>query len=412
MKALLLLRAMRRGRTAATAAAGLVPRLDGGAGAVVGCVEAEGEVEELDVRTVEPTAAAVASLARDVGAEAVVALEAPFHGLLADLPEAQVRIAWLLGPPEDGAPQAADQVAVASHFLRHELKLEEAAVAPPGGDHVPDPGPGALENPPPEGRPLRVGTILAPGTGDGAEADEDPREGAEPLAGLARRLRVSGEGFALSALVPEGAAGADLFEDAPVELRSAADAGGRLDYLRELDLFVSTDLRDASGLALLEAQAAGTATVAFDAGAGPEFCPLVAGGVADVVELARACRRDPELLFAHAAAAHRFAREGFGWDRTAGRLEAVAEDAWRRGGVGGALAAAGRAVGPTALRRAGYRAGRGLWGWTWRLLPDRLRPVRRWLAAHLFRAAHRLETEGPAALLSRLLGRETGRGEP
>lgn len=433
MRVLFLARQMSRGYGIPVVVDEQARRLEGGGSGgapTVGCLEADGSYAHLDVREIPPTPGAVTSLAREVGAGAVVAHASPFHEVLPDLPEGLVTVAWdhgdpppALFPPGDRERRArtarrkrervhpaVDRVVVPSHFLRADLGLPDAEVVPNGCDHVPDPGPKPRSAADRESRPFRVGTLARLGPG------EARYKGSALFREAVRRLRAAADagevpGGVEAALLGRGTdADAAPFREEGIEVILDATDEERNGWLRGLDLFVAPSLWEGFGLPAVEAQAAGTATVVLDAGAHPEVCPLVAGGVDDVVALARACAADPGLLHRHAELGYRFARETFSWDRAAGRLSEIVEEARPRGPVGRTMAAVRRAVGPAALRGAGYRAGRRAWHLAWGILPDRLRPVRRRLAERLVTLAHWTRTEGPAEAARRtvrwLLGRD------
>jgi hypothetical protein len=86
------------------------------------------------------------------------------------------------------------------------------------------------------------------------------------------------------------------------------------DYLKGLDLFVSCSLWEGFNLPLAEAQALGTAAIAFDTGAHPEVCPLLFSNLQEAAHFVTACASDPELLKKHSLAASHFVRSKFNSD--------------------------------------------------------------------------------------------------
>ena len=91
----------------------------------------------------------------------------------------------------------------------------------------------------------------------------------------------------------------------------------RLEYLNELDIFVSTSLWEGFNLPVVEAQASGTLGIAFDVGAHPETTPLITRSVDDMVSLIEHYCDHPDLLSKHSEMCERWVRGRFRWEKTA-----------------------------------------------------------------------------------------------
>ena len=100
MNVLMLTIRMQQGYGVSEVIGAIAPVLESlGVGCHVGAMFTDDAFGDLDVRLVEPTPEAVASLAAKVGAEVVVAHGSPFLEVLPGLPEGLVTVAWEHGEP-------------------------------------------------------------------------------------------------------------------------------------------------------------------------------------------------------------------------------------------------------------------------------------------------------------------------
>jgi glycosyltransferase involved in cell wall biosynthesis len=310
----------------------LARRLPGlGLRVVVGCLESDGTLRDLDLRVVDASPAAVRALAHATGADVIVAHTTPFFEALPAL--ADEFSCWAL---EYGDPSPAffahdraereviverkrrvvyprlDGVIAISDFIRADIGWPSATVIPIGCDHMPDLGPKGLDVAWARAdRPLRVGTLTRLGAGEARYKGGDifrALERAVVAAGIAVEFVLMGRGTEADAL-PYRAAGIG------VQLSAAEDA--KIAFLRDLDVFVSCSLWEGFNLPLAEAQALGTVGMAFDIGAHPEVTPFVLSDGREFVELLRAYSADRSLLAQHSRIAYHHVRRRFTWDAAA-----------------------------------------------------------------------------------------------
>lgn len=336
MRALLLTDRLRHGCDATVVVSELSRSLRAqGHEAIVGASEIDQGFENAEASALEPQASELAAFCRERAVDAIVAQASPWFELLPPL-DADVRcLVWEHGDStserfeEDAYRHAiahkvrylypfVSGVVVSSNFLRAEIGWPRATVVRPGCDHVPDLGPKATSTDVSAPRaPLRVGTRVRPAPGESQTGEDD----------LFFRLKAACEAADLPIEwdVMGGRAPADAApsEAAGVHVHRGAAGNGRVEYLRALDVFVSLSLSEGLDLALLEAQALGTAGIAFDAGAHPEATPLLVSTLDEIVALLRAYSRNPPLLAAHAERAYHDVRRRFSWNRAGARLVEV-----------------------------------------------------------------------------------------
>jgi len=300
----------------------------------VGCLEREGVFPDLDIQVVDPHPGRFLEWISGFNCRAVAAHASPFFELLPSIASRFPCYAWEHGDPtpdffqEDREirqammdhkrkavyPRTSGVFAI-SEFVRHEIQYPLARVLYNGCDHVPDMGPkGRFSSRGVRGRPLTVGTLTRLGAGEAhykGIAHFRLLKDACDRQGLPVRFEVMGRGSEADA-VP--------LREQGIEVRINADESEKAAYLRRLDLFVSCSQWEGFNLPLVEAQAMGTAAMAFEVGAHPEVTPLLMGNFQDAVALIEAYVRRPELLAEHAAACYRFVRRRFRWNDTVVRF--------------------------------------------------------------------------------------------
>lgn len=295
------------------------------------CLEADGslrgpyEVRELAFAAVDE----VLEFAGPFRPSVVTAFTSPFIEMLPSLSATYDCWAWENGDPtpelfpDDGEKRARVKrhkidncypalrgVVTISEFLRRDIEWPSAHVIYLGCDHAPDLGEKNLPHrPPASDNPMRIGTLMRLG----------PREahykGNDEFLSLAKRVAEAGMAAQFSLMGRGTKKDARKFRAAGFEVSLNAADEEKWDYLRGLDIFVSCSLWEGFNLPLVEAQALGTAAIAFDSGAHPEVTPLVFSDTEAMLSfLLRA--RDPEVLIEHSRAAYRHARNSFRWSET------------------------------------------------------------------------------------------------
>jgi len=302
----------------------------------VGCEHHDDAHAHHDCREVPPDPDRIRALAAEVGADMVIAHTTPFFEVLPHLVSTLRCWAWEHGDPTpDFFPTgreerariaenkrlhvypAVEGVIAISHFIASDIRWPRAVVMANGADHVPNLGPKGLQDLEPGPAPLTVGTLMRLGEGEGHYKGRDlfldlVHRAAE--AGLDARFHVMGRGTEEDASV---------FRERGIAVHLNASDSERSRYLRALDVFFSPSLWEGCNLPLLEAQASGTAGIAFDTGAHPEMTPLLAADIDDVLHLLRALAADPGLLLRHSLDGYRFVRGRYRWDDAARQTERV-----------------------------------------------------------------------------------------
>ena len=313
----------------------------------VGAMFADDAFAGIDVRIVDPTPEAVASLAAKVGAGVVVAHGSPFLEVLPALPEGLVTVAWEHGEPtpefftDDAVERReiierirasvypkVDHVVAISEFVRHDIGWPTATVIVNGADHVPDLGTKLWVPPRDPGGRLRVGCLVRLGDG---EAFYKGRELLVVLQHELNRLGVPADLEVMGRGTPQDAERLEA-DGFVVHLNATDDE--RTAFLRGLDVFVSPSKWEGCNLPLVEAEA-------LDTGAHPEFTPLVFANLTLLAAQVQAYGERPELLQAHSDLCYRYVRAGMRWQLTAAALvDLLAGQSGRP--MGRASAASGR----------------------------------------------------------------------
>lgn len=312
----------------------------GGIGVTVLCNDADAtyrggyEIVELDRGSFEE----VQTFAENLGPRAVVACTSPFIEMLPLLQKRFRTWAWEYGEPtpELFGPHAAeremvkkkkescypeiDGIVAISEFIRSDIAWPDARVAYLGCDHVPDWGSKGLQDIEISlARPLRIGTLMRLGHG------EARYKGNHLFLRLAEALTLSGGGerFELAVMGRGDPAAAKEFIRAGCRVSLNATEREKWDYLRGLDVFVSCSLWEGFNLPLVEAQAIGTMSMAFDTGAHPEVCPLIFPTLGEMADFLSRIATNRSLLLQHSRAAYHLVRRSFPWHRTTARFRQV-----------------------------------------------------------------------------------------
>ncbi|MCM8738689.1 glycosyltransferase family 4 protein [Azospirillum sp. A1-3] len=307
-----------------TLARGLAAR---GVAVTIGCVEQDGTIQGLDIRPVKPQPDAIAALAQAVGATVLVAHTSPFFEALPALQGAFSCWAWEHGDPspaffdsdraareavvrhkQERVYPALTGVVAISEFIAHDIGWPQAHLIFNGCDHVPDRGSKGLQDYPlGDGAPLKIGTLMRIGQG------EARYKGLQVFLDLATAVRASGLHADMHIMGRGTPEDAKPFQAAGIHTHLNATDEERAAYLRGLDVFISPSLWEGCNLPLLEAQALGTAGLAYDTGAHPEMTPLLAANARDMLSLVQAYAQDRGLLRRHSLMCYHFVRRRYRW---------------------------------------------------------------------------------------------------
>ena len=194
-----------------------------------------------------------------------------------------------------------------SDFIRREIDCPEAKVIHNGCDHI-------------ESRPMsynrntqlvRVGTLVRLGAGEAVY------KGRPLLVQLYNNLLSRDLPIELHVMGRGSEQDRKIFESMGVKVHLNASDQERLEYLENLDVFVSTSLWEGFNLPLIEAQASGTVGLAFDVGAHPEVTPLVVRNQDDMMSLIEHYCRNQDVLQEHSGLCHRWVLKKFRWESAA-----------------------------------------------------------------------------------------------
>lgn len=333
MKILMAAPVMARGFGLPEVIAALVPELTAlGVPCEVACLSSDGLFTGFPIHEVDPTGEAVLALARQIGADVVIAHGSPFFEVLPDLRPHLRTVVYEHGEPPpvlfddevDRAERArykeahvyanVDDVVAISEFIRDEIGWPDATVIPNGVDHIADLGTKVWLPPRQADAQLRVGLLMRLGEGEAKYKGNDVLPALRSLteqAGVSARWEVMGRGSDADAL-KLAAEGFFVHLNATNEEREA--------YLRGIDVFVTLSKWEGCNLPLVEAAALGTPALALDTGAHPEFTPLCFASLELMAAQLRAYADDPVLLREHGDLCYRYVRGGMSWPDSAAAL--------------------------------------------------------------------------------------------
>jgi len=206
-----------------------------------------------------------------------------------------------------------DKVIAISFFLQNEINWPESEVIYLGCDHISDFG---VKDHVINGGKFRVGTLARIGKG------ENDYKGVELFVELARmnpsmQFEVMGYGTKRDAMI---------FQNAGLITHLNASDSEREFFLRNIDVFISASKWEGFNLPLVEAQALGTAAIAFDLGAHPEVTPYLMSSINEASILLRHWQKNDEALSLASARSYSFVRSKFNWFSAAQELDRVARE--------------------------------------------------------------------------------------
>ena len=307
-----------------------------GVRSVVATPENDGHFAGITVVRAKAEAESVLDLAARHGASVVMAHGSPFFEVLPELTGHVRTIAYEYGDPtpemftEDAALRRqiaddkktavyprVDAVAAISEFVRHEIDWPQARVIILGVEHVADLGPKKRR---PVNGTLRVGTLMRLGPG------EAKYKGVELLPAIRDAITAVAPGVQFEVMGRGEPEDAQALEAAGFVVHRNATDSERTEFLRGLDVFISPSKWEGTNLPLVEAQALGTPGLAFDAGAHPEFTPLVFPSVRLMAWQVSAYVGDSALLEEHGRLSRDFVRHKMQWSRAGAELAALVRD--------------------------------------------------------------------------------------
>ncbi|WCL51277.1 glycosyltransferase family 4 protein [Leptospira sp. GIMC2001] len=111
--------------------------------------------------------------------------------------------------------------------------------------------------------------------------------------------------------------------DSGIQVRVNLSEEEKINYLRGLDIFISTSLWEGFNLPLLEAQALGTLSIVFDTGAHPEVSIFNFSNVFEIVHFIEEVEKNRELLLIYSNNCYTFVRSNFSWLKAALQILAL-----------------------------------------------------------------------------------------
>lgn len=297
---------------------------------LIGCLDLDDEYSDLNIIRVPPAPWIIARLARKFGVTHIVAHTSPFFEVLPALRSQYPVTALEYGDPTPELMSTrlefqrlkenklrkvyphVDRVLTISKFIAADIAWPDSKVLYLGCDHVKDLGlkkfqkSGKLQK-------CRIGGLMRLGKG------EAEYKGNELLIQLFRFL---GEKIDAEFHVMGRGTEADAreFINMGIHVHLNATNDERNAYLRDLDIFISPSLWEGFNLPLVEAQAMGTMSIAFDTGSHPEVTPFVTSSLTEMAALILASVKNPVLLRQNSTLCYNFVRNKFSWDSCAGQL--------------------------------------------------------------------------------------------
>lgn len=297
----------------------------------VACLYSDQTFHRYPIYIVKPVLSEIEHLASLLHKPTIVAHTSPFFELLPLLINKYRCFAWEHGDPtpdlfthdrdsrikiiknkRQNVYGKMDAVIAISNFVKHDTGWKQSRVLYNGCNHAPDMGTKdfgffCLV----QGQPLRLGTLMRFGKG------EAMYKGNSIFLKIVSMLRSRGNIAVKPAIMGAGETSeASIFEKQGFEIHLNATEDEKWKFLRGLDIFVSPSLWEGFNLPLVEAQALGTASIAFDVGVHPEVTPYVCSCIRELCLLVEHFSRNKKLLFDASRASYYFVRNKFLWENT------------------------------------------------------------------------------------------------
>jgi glycosyltransferase involved in cell wall biosynthesis len=292
----------------------------------VGCLETDGFFKDAKIVELEPNFDSVHAFASKLKCSVIVSHTTPFFELLPQLSEKYQVWSWEHGDPNpeffiwdrqerqeiirrkqcEVYSQLNGVIAI-SEFIKKEINHQQATVIYNCCDHIDQ----SESKKSTTTSPIRIGTLVRLG------ASETTYKGRPIRTQLYKKLSNLDAPLELHIMGRGTTQDKQALENMGIVVHLNSTDEERLEYLNNLDIFVSTSLWEGFNLPLVEAQASGTVGIAFDVGAHPETTPFITRGVDDMVSLIDHYCQNPGLLQRHSVLCERWVRERFRWEAVA-----------------------------------------------------------------------------------------------
>lgn len=320
----------------------LTRRLRGlGHAVVVACGQTDGSYADLGCLTVAPHRRAISWLVHDLAPDVVVLHSAPYFDLLDALRSRHPAVRWVVWEHGDPTPELfpleavkrraakarkamqcypnADLIVCISRFIAQDIEYAQPSparvVVYNGCDHAPACASKSIAQLSARGLPLRIGTLTRLGPG------EAMYKGSDRFIELVSELRRLGVQAQVCFMGRGSVEDAAHLKSAGFEVHLNASEDEKWQFLHGLEIFISCSRWEGFNLPLVEAQALGTLSMAFEAAAHPEVCQHVYPNVLAMALAIQRLDQDREKLLVDSAAAFAFARTKFTWQRAAEQFD-------------------------------------------------------------------------------------------
>ena len=320
----------------------LTRRLRGlGHAVMVACGQTDGSYADLGCLTVAPHRSAISWLVHDLAPDVVVFHSAPYFDLLEGLRSRHPGVRWVVWEHGDPTPELfpleavkrraaktikalrcypnADLIVCISRFIAQDIEYAQPSPARVviynGCDHVPPAASKSIAQLTASQHPLRIGTLTRLGPGEALYKGSDRFI---ELVSELRSLGVQAQICFMGRGSPEDAA---HLKSAGFEVHLNASEEEKWQFLCGLNIFISCSRWEGFNLPLVEAQALGTLSMAFEVAAHPEVCQHVYPSVPAMALDIQCLDQDRQRLLVDSAAAFRFARTEFTWQRAAEQFD-------------------------------------------------------------------------------------------
>lgn len=306
----------------------------------IGCIDVDGFYPKQNIFALSGTTDSVITLVNAVRPDAVLIHTAPFFELLPDLkkkaaenPQTQ-DLKWIVWEHGDPTPElfptdqeqrqqekfrkqqnvypAADSLVVISDFVGQDIGYQRSVPQKTkiynGCDHTPDRGPKTQKEISNSSQPLRVGVLTRIGRG------ENYYKGTERFHVLLETLKAKDiplRGAFMGGGTPEDAR---HLIDQGYEVHLNSPDSEKWNFLRGLDIFVSCSRWEGFNLPLVEAQAIGTLSMAFRAGAHSEVCEHIFDNEEQMAEHIARYASDRQALLQDSLRSYQSSRSRFRWE--------------------------------------------------------------------------------------------------
>jgi len=310
----------------------------------VGCIEKDDTYDDINIIKLSAQASEIVTQAKTLGVTHVIAHTSPFFELLpqinASIPcwsyehgdptpsffpqaEAKEREAIKQYKQQHCYPHTQGTIAI-SEFIKYDISkntqdiINNTQIIHNGCDHLIDMGSKPLELFALREKPLlKIGCLMRMGQG------ESFYKGNQLIIELFNQLKESRLPFEFHVMGRGTAEDAKALTNQGIITHLNASETEKINYLRDLDIFISLSLWEGFNLPLVEAQSLGTVSIALDCGAHPEVTPYVMSSLSDLQAFIMSCHADHKLIYQASKKCYHFVHHHFQWQNSALELQKI-----------------------------------------------------------------------------------------